>query len=205
MKLSGKQIIQMLETRVKENGKQKLLLHVCCGPCSSAVMELLKKYFDITLYYYNPNIYPETEYWKREEEIRKVLTGLTYTDIPLIVEEYDSKTYYDCIAGYEKDQEGGERCHICYRLRMEKAVQYAKDHNFDIFTTTLSISPYKNSDVLNNIGFELSERYGVEYLYSDFKKNNGYLRSCQITRDLNIYRQDYCGCVFSWNERRQQE
>lgn len=200
MKLNGKQIIAMLEERLKKYGKQKLLLHVCCGPCSSAVLELLEKYFDITLFYYNPNIYPAEEYTKREKEIHKVVSGL-HLPVDVVTCEYEPQEYYSVIKGHESDPEGGERCHLCYRLRMEEAVKYAKEHGYDLFTTTLSISPYKHSDILNEIGFALENQYGVPYLYSDFKKNNGYLRSCQITRELGIYRQDYCGCIFSLNER----
>lgn len=200
MKRNGKQIIAMLEENLAKHGRQKLLLHVCCGPCSSAVLELLTKYFDITLYYYNPNIYPSEEYTKREQELHKVVSGL-HMDVQVISEEYDPTVFYSLVRGHEADPEGGERCKLCYHLRMEQAVKYAKEHAYDLFTTTLSISPYKHSDTLNEIGFDLEKEYGVPYLYSDFKKNNGYLRSCQITRELGIYRQDYCGCVFSFRSR----
>ncbi len=195
----------MLDKRLEENGRQPLLLHVCCGPCSSGVLELLAKYFDITLYYYNPNIYPHEEYKKRGDEIQKVLTGLRLDTVQVVIEHYDETEFYQAIKGHENDPEGGDRCHICYRLRMQRAVEYAKQHGFSLFTTTLSISPYKNSEILNQIGFALAEQYGVEYLYSDFKKNNGYLRSCVLSRQLGIYRQDYCGCVYSYVARRKEE
>lgn len=200
MKRNGKQIRAMLEERYVKYGKQKLLLHVCCGPCSSGVLEMLTNYFDITLYYYNPNIYPTEEYFKREQEIYKVIRGLNLK-LPVVVEEYQPNEFYDIVKGHEQDEEGGYRCKLCYRLRMEQSAKYAKEHHFDLFTTTLSISPYKHSETLNEIGYELASIYGIEYLYSDFKKNNGYLRSCQITRELGIYRQDYCGCVFSLRDK----
>lgn len=203
MNKSGKQILAMLEDRYQKYGKQKLLLHVCCGPCSSGVLGQLQQYFDVTLYYYNPNIFPSSEYDKRKEELPKVVKGL-HLDFPIVVEPYQADEFYSKIKGHELDPEGGERCHICYQLRMEKTAQYAKQHGYDIFTTTLSISPYKNSQVLNEIGYALGQQYGIEYLYSDFKKNNGYLKSCQISRELGIYRQDYCGCVYSLQERKRQ-
>ena len=175
-----------------------LLIHSCCGPCSSYVLEYLSKYFKITILYYNPNIYPEEEYRKRLGEQRKIIKEMTFLNpITLIEGNYDYNTYLDYIKGLEEETEGGSRCFKCYRLRMEEAAKYAKDKSFDYFTTTLSISPYKNAKKLNEIGEELEEKYQVKYLYADFKKKNGYKRSLELSKEYNLYRQHYCGCSFS--------
>ena len=175
--------------------KPKLLLHSCCGPCSSSVIELLKKYFDITVYYYNPNIYPESEYRKRVEEQKKVLS--IFNGLPLVEDTYDYSIYEEKTSGLENEVEGGKRCKNCIEFRMEKACIYAKENNFDYFTTTLSVSPHKNSKMINEIGFELENKYFMPYLYSDFKKKDGYKRSIELSKEYNIYRQDYCGCKHS--------
>jgi len=181
-----------------ENTRPKLLLHACCGPCSSYVIELLNKYFDITIYYYNPNIYPEEEYIRRKDELKDFINKFKVAnDIKIIEENYNVYEYYDAVRGYESLEEGSTRCFICYELRLTKAVEYARKHNFDYFTTTLSISPYKNSKKLNEIGRKLENKYNVKYLYSDFKKKNGYKRSLELSKEYNLYRQDYCGCEFS--------
>ena len=181
--------------------KPKLLLHSCCAPCSSYVLEYLSKHFDITVLYYNPNIYPEKEYFFRENEQERFINEAFTNDVKFIKEIYNPDEFYAAVKGLEGIKEGGERCFKCYLLRLEKTAQVAKENNFDFFTTTLSISPYKNAEKLNEIGEILSEKYGVEYLVSDFKKKNGYKRSTELSREYNIYRQDYCGCVFSKNER----
>ena len=181
--------------------KPKLLLHSCCAPCSSYVLEYLSKHFDITVLYYNPNIYPEKEYFFRENEQERFINQVFSNDVKFKKEEYNPDEFYTAVKGLEGIKEGGERCFKCYHLRLEKTAQIAKENNFDYFTTTLSISPYKNAEKLNEIGEILSEKYGVEYLVSDFKKKNGYKRSTELSREYNIYRQDYCGCVFSKNER----
>lgn len=185
----------------QQNIKPTLLLHACCAPCSSYVIEYLNKYFDITIYYYNPNIYPETEYMKRMNELKKFLKETRY-NIKFIEEDYIPDEYYKNIKGLEKLGERSERCYNCYKLRMEKACKFAKNNNFDYFTTTLSISPYKNSVWINEIGEKLSNKYNIKYLYSDFKKKNGYKRSLELSKEYNLYRQDYCGCVYSLEERR---
>lgn len=181
--------------------KPKLLLHSCCAPCSSYVLEYLSKHFDITVLYYNPNIYPEKEYFFRENEQERFINQVFSNDVKFKKEEYNPDEFYTAVKGLEGIKEGGERCFKCYHLRLEKTAQIAKENNFDYFTTTLSISPYKNAEKLNEIGEALSEKYGVEYLVSDFKKKNGYKRSTELSREYNIYRQDYCGCVFSKAER----
>ena len=182
--------------------KPKLLLHACCAPCSSYVLEYLSEYFEITIYYYNPNIHPEKEYIRRRDELIKFLNEFKLKNkVNLVEETYNSFEYFDEIKGLEKLGEKSERCYKCYKFRMEKAVKYAKDNNFDYFTTTLSISPHKNSDWINEIGSILENKYSIKYLYSDFKKKNGYKRSLELSKEYGLYRQDYCGCIYSKQER----
>lgn len=177
---------------------KKLLIHACCAPCSSYVIEYLSNYFNITIYYYNPNIEPVEEYDKRASEITKFVSEFkTKNPVKCIIESYDNSEYENAIKGYETEEEGAKRCFICYRLRMEKAARYAKKHKFSYFTTTLSISPYKNSNKLNEVGEDLEKEFGVKYLYADFKKKNGYKRSIELSKEYNLYRQDYCGCKYS--------
>lgn len=180
---------------IKElNGNNKLLLHSCCGPCSTAVIERLKDYFDITVLYYNPNIEPYEEYLKRKKEQIRLLSELNikHMDIDYLNEEYRNK-----VVCYEKEPENGARCHICYRLRLEKTAKLAKENNFDYFATTLTVSPYKNAKVINEIGLNLQNKYNIKYLLSDFKKEDGYKRSIELSKKYELYRQDYCGCLFS--------
>ena len=175
-----------------------LLLHVCCAPCSSYVLELLSNYFEITLVYYNPNIYPKAEYDKRYNEIDKVLKGTKYKYLISVLEvEYDPESFDEISKGLEKESEGGTRCHKCYYLRLEKTATLAHNLNFDYFTTTLSISPYKNASILNRIGEVLEDKYKVKYLYADFKKKEGYKRSIELSKKYDLYRQEYCGCLYS--------
>ena len=180
------------------NGKKKLLLHACCAPCSSYVIEYLSKYFDITILYYNPNIDTAEEFNKRLNELKRFVKEFkTENKVDVISLGYNDKEYLDEIKGLEQEKEGGSRCFKCYRLRLLESCIYAKENNFDYFTTTLTISPHKNSKVLNEIGHELEEKYNMPYLYSDFKKKEGYKRSIVLSRVYNLYRQDYCGCKFS--------
>ena len=180
----------------------KLLLHACCAPCSSYVLEYLSEYFEITIYYYNPNIHPENEYIRRINELKKFLTEFKPKNtVNLVEENYNSLEYFNEIKGLENLGEKSERCYKCYKLRMKKAVKYAKNNNFDYFTTTLSISPYKKSDWINEIGGMLEQKYNVKYLYADFKKKNGYKRSLELSKEYGLYRQDYCGCIYSKQER----
>ena len=183
-------------------GKKKtLLLHACCAPCSSYVLEYLSKYFDITLFFYNPNIYPEEEFRFREDELRRLIGEMPLpSGVNIISGRYEPSEFFDIARGYEELPEGDERCRRCYALRLEESARAAKEGGFDYFCTTLSISPYKNAEWLNTIGKEMSEKYGVGYLFSDFKKKNGYKRSCQLSEQYSLYRQDYCGCVFSKRE-----
>ena len=174
-----------------------LLLHSCCAPCSSYCLEYLSDYFNITVLYYNPNIEDEEFERRYAEQVRLVSELKTKHPVRVVKGEHDTGVYYDLVAGHEDDPEGGERCRLCFELRLEEAAKYAKENGFDYFTTTLSISPLKNAEVLNSIGKDMSERYGVKYLYSDFKKRNGYLRSIELSKEYSLYRQDYCGCIFS--------
>ena len=186
----------------KSDKRPRLLLHACCAPCSSYVLEYLSRFFDITLYFYNPNITPAEEYAYRAEELSRLVPEMGLDGgVSLVVSDYNSDEFYNIASGLEDAPEGGARCARCYRLRLEASARYAAKCGFDYFTTTLSISPYKNSRWLNEIGAELSEEYGVKYLYSDFKKKNGYKRSCELSEIHGLYRQDYCGCEFSRIQR----
>lgn len=189
--------------RSEENGKiSRLLIHSCCAPCSSYVLEYLSDFFAITVYYYNPNIYPESEYYKRVKEQERLIKSMPLKNPVLFVEgEYEPQKYYDLVKGHENDPEGGDRCAICYRMRLEEAAKTARQGGYDYFTTTLTVSPYKNAEKLNKIGSEAAEIYGVRFLPSDFKKRNGYKRSIELSGEYGLYRQDYCGCVFSQRGR----
>ncbi len=194
---------QLLLDETLKNIKKgsRLLLHSCCGPCSSYVLTYLLDYFDITVFYYNPNIQPIDEYQKRLTEQIKVINAISKNKIKIVTLEYDEQEFFQKVKGLEEEKEGGKRCPICYRLRLEKTAEYAKEHGFDYFTTTLSVSPYKHSDILNNIGKSLETKYQIPYLYSDFKKKDGYKKSIELSKKYNIYRQDYCGCIYSLKER----
>lgn len=182
-----------------------LLLHSCCAPCSSYVLEYLSDYFEITVFYYNPNIYPEEEYTKRVEEQKHLIANMpTRYPVHLIEGKFDPKEFYDAVRGLEKIPEGGERCHACFQLRLEETARLAAEQHFDYFTTTLTISPLKNAQKLNEIGEALAQEYQILWLPSDFKKKNGYKRSVELSAEYGLYRQDYCGCVFSKREREAQ-
>ncbi len=175
-----------------------LLLHSCCAPCSSYVIEYLSQYFKISVFYYNPNIFPESEYEFRKKEQKRLIAEMpTVNKVEFIDADYDSKSYYDVCKGHENDPEGGERCALCFKLRLEKTAQLAAKNKFDFFATTLTVSPLKNADVINDIGAGLAQKYGTEYLKSDFKKRNGYKRTIELSKEYSLYRQNYCGCVFS--------
>lgn len=181
----------------------KLLLHACCAPCSSYVLEVLSKYFQISIVYYNPNITSEKEYDKRLAELKKFINLVKYENkIDIIECEYNNEDFFNAIKGLEKEKEGGKRCYQCYKLRMEYTAKLALELGYDYFATTLSISPYKNANWLNEIGTNLECQYGIKYLYADFKKKNGYTRSIELSRKYGLYRQDYCGCIYSKIERR---
>ena len=175
-----------------------LFLHACCAPCSSYVLEYLSEYFNITLFFYNPNISPADEFGKRVNELKRLISEMTLKNPVKIIEgKYDPERFFEMARGMENLNEGGERCFKCYEMRLRETAQAAKELNFDYFTTTLSISPHKNAQKLNEIGKALASEYGVNYLYSDFKKLGGYKRSCELSAEYGLYRQDYCGCVFS--------
>ena len=192
----------VLENTLKSlKDKKTLLLHACCAPCSSYVIEYLSNYFDITLLFYNPNIDTIDEYNKRLQELERFVKCFkTKNSVKVVSLGYNNQDYLNISSGLENEKEGGSRCFKCYRLRLEKSFIYAKKHNFDFITTTLTISPLKNSDVINKIGAELESIYRINYLYSDFKKKEGYKRSIVLSHEYNLYRQDYCGCKFSKRE-----
>lgn len=197
-----------LEKIIAQNEEQKviptLLLHSCCAPCSSYVLEYLSQYFYITIFYYNPNIYPEQEFYFRQKEQQDLISRMNFKyPVSFLTENFDSVQFYSVVKGLEHLGEKSERCHACYRLRLEKTLQVAKEKSFDYFTTTLSISPMKDSAKLCEIGQEIARDSKVKYLVSDFKKKNGYKRSVEISKEFDMYRQDYCGCVFSLKEKNQ--
>ena len=179
-------------------GTPTLLLHSCCAPCSSYVLNYLTKYFKITVLYYNPNISPKEEYEKRKlEQIRLIEQMPFVNDVTIMDCDYDNDKFEEVIKGLEKEKEGGSRCFKCYQLRLCKTAEIAKKNNFDYFGTTLTVSPYKNSQKLNEIGAELEQIYQIPYLYSDFKKKEGYKKSIEFSHTYNLYRQNYCGCIYS--------
>ena len=206
MKINYEILMENQLKEIEKTGiKPKLLLHSCCAPCSSAILEFLQNYFDITVYFYNPNITFEEEYYKRLNEQREYHEKRGYS-IKVIEGKYDPKEdFFKQVKGLEDRKEGGERCFKCYTLRMEATAQKAKELGFDYFSTVLSISPLKNAQWINEIGEKLYEKYGIKFLNGDFKKKNRYLRSTEISREYELYRQDYCGCVFSKMERKAKE
>ena len=186
--------------KIEPQKKPKLLLHVCCAPCSSHCLSVVVPFFDVTVFYYNPNISPFDEYQRRaNEEIRFLKEA--YPFVHFVEGEYDNQNFVSMAKGLEKLDEGGERCKKCYKMRLEKTAEYARKNGYDYFTTTLTVSPYKHSPTLNQIGEEVAKDYGVKYLVSDFKKQNGYKHSIELSQQYNLYRQDYCGCQFSKNAR----
>ena len=208
--MKRKEVILMNYEKLMEeqilNSKEgsSLLLHACCAPCSSAVLERLASHFKISILYYNPNITEEKEYQKRLDELKNFISKLTFKyPINIIDSRYEPKEFFQIAKGLEKEKERGKRCYKCYELRLEETAKIAKEKNFDFFATTLTLSPYKITPWLNEIGEKLSEKYQANYLYSDFKKKNGYKRSIELSKEYNLYRQDYCGCIYSKLEREQ--
>ncbi len=192
----------LFEKQIQEIKEKKkvptLLLHSCCAPCSSQVITFLTNYFDITILYYNPNIYPEEEYLKRkEEQIRLIHEIKNINKLEIIDCDYDNDIYEKEIKGLENEKEGGPRCYKCFNLRLNKTAKIAKENNFEYFSTTLTISPYKNSNIINTIGLELEQKYNIKWLYSDHKKKDGYKKSIELSKKYNLYRQNYCGCIYS--------
>ena len=200
-----KELDKVIESLSQQEKIPTLLLHSCCAPCSSYVLEYLSNYFGITVFYYNPNIYPDEEYEMRVREQQRFIRAFPAKHpIDFIEGAYDKERFYEMARGLEAVPEGGQRCFQCYELRLREAGELAKAQGFDYFTTTLSISPMKNAEKLNEIGLRLAEELGVAYLCSDFKKRNGYKRSTELSREYGMYRQDYCGCVYSYHERHNQ-
>ena len=201
-----KELEKIIDKHQKQNQIPTLLLHSCCAPCSSYVLEYLSEYFRITVFYYNPNIYPEEEYYKRVKEQKDFIQKLPAKyPIQFVEGNFDKERFYAMAKGLEDVSEGGERCFRCYELRLRESAELAKEYRMDYFATTLSISPLKNAAKLNEIGLALAEEYGMSYLVSDFKKKNGYKRSVELSKEYNMYRQDYCGCVFSKNQREREK
>lgn len=193
--------------QIKVSGKKpRLLLHACCAPCSSAVLEKIYEVFSVTLFFYNPNITQKSEYDFRLSELERLTKEMpNLRNINILNGNYEPQRFFEISKGLEMLPEGGERCFKCYRLRLEETAKTAKSGGYDYFCTTLSISPHKNAAVLNEIGKEIAKTYGVDYLFSDFKKQNGYLRSIELSKQHNLYRQSYCGCLFSKNQREHEE
>jgi len=187
-----------LEHIKKSNLRPKLLLHACCAPCSSYTIDYLINYFDITIYYYNPNIYPEIEYMRRMQELKNYINLRNYDSVKFVEVNYNQNEYNKAILGLETLGEKSKRCYKCYLFRMEESAKYAAKNGFDYFTTTLSISPHKNSQWINEIGKNLEDKFGINYLCADFKKRNGYKMSLELSKKYNLYRQDYCGCKYSY-------
>ena len=197
-----KQLEDTIAKHEKAGEVPSLLLHSCCAPCSSYCLEYLSNYFRITVFYYNPNIYPEDEYQKRVVEQQRLIEQLPAKyPISFVEGVFEKERFYDAVKGYEDCPEGGERCFKCYELRLEETAKLAKEMGMDYFTTTLSISPLKNAEKLNEIGKKLGTIYGVAHLCSDFKKKNGYKRSVELSDEYGMYRQYYCGCVYSKAQR----
>lgn len=196
-------IVQRIQN---EGTAPRLMLHSCCAPCSSYTLEYLSEYFEISVFYYNPNISPKEEFEKRFEEQKRLIEALPAKNkISLIKGEYNPEDFFKIAKGLEDAKEGYERCFKCYRLRLEKTAEKAKEYGFDYFCTTLSISPLKNSRKINEIGFEVAEKYGVGWLPSDFKKKEGYKRSIELSREYDLYRQNFCGCIYSKTAQAKEE
>lgn len=191
---------QKLDSAKESDKKQKLLLHACCAPCSSSVLEYLDGFFDITLFFYNPNISSKEEYDKRLNELKRLISEMELKSKPSVIDAiYDPERFYSVSKGLEQEKERGKRCAECYYLRLDKTAEYAKNNGFDLFCTTLSVSPHKDAFLINETGKKLEEKYGIEWLFSDFKKKDGYKRSIELSKKYSLYRQNFCGCVFSQN------
>lgn len=202
----AKELERLIQKLQQEGKVPRLLLHACCAPCSSAVLEYLSQYFAITLLYYNPNIAPLEEYQKREAELRRLVSQMKLTHpVELLPCQYDGQAFVQAARGLEGEPEGGKRCEACFRLRLRYAAQEAARLRFDYYTTTLSISPMKNAPLLNQLGEEIGREFGVAHLPSDFKKKDGYKRSVQLSKEYDLYRQDYCGCAFSKAQRQREK
>ncbi len=191
-----KSMQKIIDNLVKEGVKPHLLLHSCCAPCSSACLERIKDYFDITVFYYNPNLDSKEEFTLRANEQKRLCAEL---EVKCVIVDYNADEFLSAAKGLESEREGGARCAECFNLRLSKTAVFAKENGFDFFATTLTVSPLKNAKLLNEISEKLAEKYGVKHLPTDFKKRGGYQRSIELSREYNLYRQNYCGCAFSKN------
>lgn len=197
-KINYQKELDKITDSIDAGNPPRLFLHSCCAPCSSYTLEYLSNYFDITVYYFNPNISPKEEFDKRFAEQKRLIDSLPAKNpIKLVLGKYNYDDFLQIARGYENVAEGGERCFRCYRMRLESTARIAKEQGFDYFCTTLSISPLKNSQKINQIGYEVAQKYGIKWLPSDFKKREGYKRSIELSREYNLYRQSFCGCIFS--------
>ncbi|MGN0525393.1 epoxyqueuosine reductase QueH [Eubacterium sp.] len=197
-KINYQKELDKITGSIDADNPPRLFLHSCCAPCSSYTLEYLSNYFDITVYYFNPNISPKEEFDKRFAEQKRLIDSLPAKNpIKLVLGKYNYDDFLQIARGYENVAEGGERCFRCYRMRLESTARIAKEQGFDYFCTTLSISPLKNSQKINQIGYEVAQKYGIKWLPSDFKKREGYKRSIELSKEYNLYRQSFCGCIFS--------
>ncbi|WP_038261093.1 epoxyqueuosine reductase QueH [Peptoclostridium litorale] len=199
MKINYQKLLDENIYQIQKKGtRPSLLIHSCCAPCSSYVIEYLSNYFDITVFFYNPNIHPEEEYRKRViEQMEFIRKFPSASPVSFVEAVYDVGSFFAISRGLENEPERGKRCTLCFGLRLEQTARYAAENGFNYYTTTLSISPHKDAQLLNSMGEKLGENYGVSFLSSDFKKKNGYKRSCELSLEYGLYRQDYCGCVYS--------
>ena len=177
--------------------KRKLLLHICCAPCSTHVIDVLSRDYEVTGFFYNPNIHPDEEYRRR---LREAIRYAKIAGVELITGDYDPERWFEAVKGLEGEPEGGRRCRICFEMRLERTAQVARERGFEVFTTTLSVSPHKKADVINEVGRLVAERHGLEFLEADFKKKGGFERSVKLSKQYGLYRQNYCGCIFSLRE-----
>ena len=197
-KINYQKELDKITDSIDAGNPPRLFLHSCCAPCSSYTLEYLSNYFDITVYYFNPNISPKEEFDKRFAEQKRLIDSLPAKNpIKLVLGEYNYDDFLQIARGYENVAEGGERCFRCYRMRLESTARIANEQGFDYFCTTLSISPLKNSQKINQIGYEVAQKHGIKWLPSDFKKREGYKRSIELSKEYNLYRQSFCGCIFS--------
>ena len=198
MKNYQKELEKIIEEIKRTGEAPTLLLHSCCAPCSSYCLEYLSEYFKITVFYYNPNIYPESEYALRTEEQKRLIKELKVkNEISFLEIGFNPEEFYSAVKGLEKEKEGGARCKLCFELRLSKTAELAKNNGFEYFCSTLTVSPHKNAQLINVIGNELAVEYSVKWFPSDFKKRSGYLRSIELSKRYDLYRQDYCGCIYS--------
>ena len=205
-KKNYQKIMEQQISEIPQGTLPRLLLHCCCAPCSSAVLEYLNRFFSVTVLYYNPNISPKEEYEYRKAELRRLIREYPWENpVSELDCDWESESFRRIADGLEQEREGGARCEKCFSLRLSKTAELAKDGGFDYFTTTLTISPLKNAGLLNELGGRLADRYGVSYLFSDFKKKDGYKRSIELSAEYGLYRQDYCGCIYSKQEREQRK